>query len=121
MPLPSLPPPSVCRDQYASVSWLELALTSCLEVYRDILKFEVTITPQAEELLCGLQEWLHYAVRTERARRRNRRFAEACQRRTWFLYQKYETVRSLLVYDAARQAVSLQAEPVPETPSSTSI
>ncbi|WGH00141.1 E4 13K [Human mastadenovirus G] len=119
MPLPCLPPPPVCRDKSACLCWLELALTSCLELYRDIYRYEVCMTPEAERDLCGLQEWLHFALRRERERRRDRRFVETCWQRTWFCYWKYEEVRRFLVYDATRQTVSLQTGSLQLSPATT--
>lgn len=121
MPLPSLPPPPVSRDQGLCIAWLELALTCCLNVYGDIIRYDVSISPRAEELLSGLQEWLNTALKTERARQRNRRFANICWQRVRFLKQKYEAVRELLIYDATRQMVSLQTEFVPNPPPSTAL
>ncbi|AFD10581.1 E4 orf4 [Simian adenovirus 18] len=121
MPLPSLPPPPVCRDQSACVHWLQVALTACLDIYRDVIRYEVHISLEAERLLCGLQEWLHYALRTERARVRNPRYAEVCWRRTRFLWAKYEAVRQALVYDATRQTVSTQIESLSAPPPYTTL
>lgn len=92
-----------------------------MEVYRDIVRFNVNITPRAEDLLSGLQEWLHFALKTERARQQNRRYAEVCRQRVRFLHQKYEAVRELLMYDATRQTVSLQTESIPSQPPSISL
>ncbi|AGK27156.1 E4 ORF4 [Baboon adenovirus 3] len=116
MPLPCLPPPPVCRDKSACIAWLELALTSSLELFRDIIRYEVFITPEAERELCALQQWLHFAVNTERQRRRDGRRVEICWRRTWFCYRKYEDLRKNLTYDATRQTVSLQTGSLQQTP-----
>lgn len=77
------------------------------------------MTAEAERDLSGLQEWLHFALRRERGRRRDRRYLETCWRRTWFCYWKYEEVRRSLFYDAARQTVSVQTGSLQSSPATT--
>lgn len=119
MPLPCIPPPPVSRDTAACIAWLGLAHASCVDTLRFIKHHDLKITPEAEYILASLREWLYFAFLTERQRCKQKGRGAITSGRTWFCFFKYEDARKSVVYDAARQTVSLQIGTVQQVPTTT--